>query len=272
MKKSLLFLSFFGFSIGLAAAPGDDPRAKGASRPPGMPAGWSRELGGAVIVNPSFRGSTSYNVLPVPYFDFRYRDAQGVKYFVNVPQGLGAYVVRRRDDKGTRQAISVALAPGFANRDAEDIDGLETFGPSLEARVGWEYSVRSWALGASVSQALGTGHEGLYAELNVSRRQRIGQRGFLAFGPRLRFGDDQYMNAFYGVTNRESIRSGLNAYEAQAGLDSVGFQAVLSLPAFGRWRWSTVAQVSVLASEASDSSLVEQDAQGFFLTALTRQF
>lgn len=247
-------------------------RPAGAQPPAGPPLGWSRELGAAVIVNPSFQGASSYDVQPVPYFDFRYRDELGVKYFANVPQGFGGYLYRQRSQDGARSAISLALAPGFANRDADSIDGLDTFGPSAEARLGWEYSAGPWSLNASLSQALGSGHEGLYGQLSGSWRKRLGRRGFLAVGPTVRFGNDQYMNAFYGVTERESGRTGLGEFEASAGLESAGVQGIVSVPFIGSWRLTAVMQLSVLTGDAADSTLTARESQAFFLTAITRQF
>jgi outer membrane scaffolding protein for murein synthesis (MipA/OmpV family) len=254
------------------AAQGPKEARATAGRPAGPPLGWSKEFGAAVIVNPSFQGSSSYDVQPVPYFDFRYRDELGVKYFANVPQGIGGYLYRHRNKDGSRSAVSLALAPGFANRDADDIDGLDTFGPSAEARLGWEYSTGPWSLNASLSQALGSGHEGLYGQLSASWRQRIGRRGFLSVGPTLRFGNDRYMDAFYGVTAAEAGRTGLGTFEAQAGLESAGVQGILSVPIIGQWRATTVMQLSVLTNDAADSTLTARESQAFFLTAITRQF
>ncbi|MEM1145316.1 MAG: MipA/OmpV family protein, partial [Pseudomonadota bacterium] len=143
------------------------------------PTGWSTELGAAVIANPEFQGSNTYNVLPVPYFDFRYTDELGLKHFANVPQGLGTYFYRAQGAGGVRRAASIALAPGFANRDPDDFDGLDTFGPGVEARLGMEIGSRRWGVSATVAKALGTGHEGLYLDLSASWRRRVGQRGFL---------------------------------------------------------------------------------------------
>ncbi len=244
-----------------------------AGQPPGgPPLGWSTELGAAVIVNPAFQGSSSYDVQPVPYIDARYRDAKGVKYFANVPQGLGAYLYRHRTDGGARQAISLALAPGFANRDADALEGLDTFGISAELRLGWEYQSGPWALNATLSQALATGHEGLYAQLGASRRGRIGQRGFFAIGPTLRLGNRRYMDAFYGVTTTEANQTGLPRFSGSAGLESAGIQGLVSLPVGDRWRFTTLAQVNVLTSDAADSPITAQRTQLFFLAALTRRF
>lgn len=260
-----------------SAAEADSPAVASTGNSPapsrrGPPVGWSTQLGAAVIVNPEFQGSNTYNVLPVPYFDFRYTDEMGLKHFANVPQGFGTYFYRAQDRSGVRKAASVALAPGFANRNPDDFDGLDTFGPGIEARLGFEIGSRRWGMSATVAQALGSGHEGLYLDLAASWRQRVGQLGFLSIGPVLRLGDDNYMSALYGVTDREADRTGLSAFDAGAGLERIGLQGVLSIPLTGKWQLTTVGRIGTLLTDAEDSSLTEEPFQVFFLTAVTRQF
>lgn len=236
------------------------------------PVGLSYELGFGAIVNPAFQGSSSYDTTIVPYFDVRYSDAKGLKYFGNVPQGFGGYIKRDRDGRGSQNDWFISLAPGFANRDSDELVGIDEFGPSAELRLGWEFARGPWALGATIAQAVATGHEGAYLDLNASWRKRLGQRGFFSLGPRIRIADRQYMDAFYGITPRESVTSGLAAFEAGAGIESVGVQGVLSVPLGDRWRFTTVAVLTRLQQDAADSTLIREPNQGFFLTALTRRF
>ncbi|MEL6302796.1 MAG: MipA/OmpV family protein [Pseudomonadota bacterium] len=251
----------------------DSGRADDAAAQPARPSeGWTGELGVASIVNPSFQGANSYEVIPVPYFDVRYSNTQGVKYFGNIPQGFGGYITRNRDARGSQNDFFISIAPGFANREVDDVEGIEEFGPAAELRVGWEFAKGSWAMGATVAQAVGTGHEGAYLDLNAAWRKRLGQRGFLSVGPTLRIADGQYMDAFYGITPTETAASGIATYDASAGIESVGVQGIVSVPVSERWRLTTVVSVSQLQADAADSSLTEEPTQAFFLTALTYRF
>lgn len=253
------------------AAPGAGGAASSTRGGPPTRPGWQADLGGAVIVNPRFQGSADYRVLPVPYFDVRYNDARGNLFFANVPQGIGAWFLRRRDAGGRRLAASAAVAPGFANRDPDDLEGLDTFGTAIEGRVRIEYGGRRFGVQASIAQALGTGHEGLYADLGASARFRLGERGFASVGPAVRFGDGSYVGALYSVSPAEATRTGLAPFAAEGGLESVAAQAVVSLPLAGRWRWTGVARIGVLQGDARDSTLTESATQAFVLTAFTRR-
>lgn len=238
---------------------------------PGAALGWQWELGGALIANPRFQGADEYRLLPVPYVDARYLDRKGVRLFANVPQGLGGYVYRHRGEQGQRFDVGLALAPGFANRDQEDVPGLPDFGPAVEARAYLQYGSGSWGVSASLAQAVGTGHEGAYGDISASYRRRLGQ-GFVAVGPVLRVGDGTYLDALYSVPTEFSGTSGLPAYEAGAGIESLSVQGLYSGRLTGAWRLTGILRAGRLLGDAADSPIVQSETQFFGLIAVTRQF
>lgn len=245
------------------------PTAAGISAP-----GWRNQWGIGMLVNPTSVGSNDYTVLPLPYLDFRYFDERGTKYFANVPQGLGGYLYRSRDQQTGRFVnIGAAVAPGFNVRD-DSIEGLEEIGLSTEARLYLEAGSRTWAASATIAQDVGSGHEGAYLDLSVAKRGLVGQRGgFYAVGPVLRVGDDTYKTSFFGISEAESEASGLPAYNADAGVERFGLQGLLSLPlGQSKWRFTAIARGSALIDDARDSPIVDTEAQFFFLASFTRPF
>jgi len=234
--------------------------------------GWQTDLGLGLIVNPEYQGAEDYRALLVPYFDIRYVDVQGTKTFFNVPQGFGTYFLRDRTASGNRFALSAAVGPGFQNRDTDQFQGLETFGIGLEARLGAEYDIGRWSMQADLAQAVASGHEGLYGTLNASYRFVFGRGAIAGIGPSLRFGDSAYMASLYGVTLQESASSGLSAFAAGSGVESVAVQGLLSIPLGREWRFTSVVRAGELIGDAGDSTLTAQPTQFFFVTALTRRF
>ena len=233
---------------------------------------WSTELGLAALSNPDYQGASSYETMVVPYFDIRYTDEKGVKYFGNIPQGFGGYLYRERSGNGVESRVFASIAPAFTDRDTDDFAGLETFGTGVEARLGWELARGPFAVTATLAQELGAGHEGLYIDLAADWRTRIGERSFLSVGPTLRWADGTYMENLYGITAAEAASTGFAAYEAGSGIESAGIQGVFSAPLAGDWRLTTVLQVSRLLGDSRDSSLTSEPTQGFFLAAVTRRF
>ena len=80
------------------------------------------------------------------------------------------------------------------------------------------------------------------------------------------------MSALYDVTSREAAASGLAAFDAESGVESVAIQGVLSLPVGDTWRFIGVTRLGRLVNDADESSLTTQPTQLFFVAALTRRF
>ncbi len=240
----------------------------------GGTAGWRNQWGLGVIANPKFAGGDEYNITPVPYFDFRYMDAKGTRFFANVPQGIGGYLYRQTDAASGRFLnLGGSIAPGFTVRD-DSIPGLDEVGVATEARLILEAGSRRWSASATLAQDVGSGHEGAYLDLNISRRGRLGSgSGFYAVGPVLRLGDSTYKDALFGVSAADSAGSGLAPFDAEAGIERVGIQGLVSLP-LGKsaWRVTGILRASQLLDTAADSPLVVDETQLFFLTAITRPF
>lgn len=251
------------------AAAAGVPEQRGAG-----PTGWQTELGIGVIVNPESVGGADYRLFPVPYFDFRYLDDKGTRFFANIPQGIGGYLHRNRDfTSGRFFNIAASIAPGFNVRN-DDIPGLKEVNIATEARLSVETGGRQWTANATLAQDIGSGHEGMYLDLSAARRGRVGSAGgFYAVGPVLRLGDSSYKDSLFAITPAESVSSGLPQYTAGAGLERLGLQGLLTLPVGqSRWRWTGIARASRLIDNAADSPVVEDKTQLFVLMSITRRF
>jgi MipA family protein len=99
-----------------------------------------------------------------------------------------------------------------------------------------------------------------------------------ALGPRSRFGlsidttwaDDDYMSSYFGVNANNAARSGLDRFNADAGLKDVG-ATVSYTYAFGeRWGITALARYDRLLNDAADSPIVDDrgDANQFILGLL----
>lgn len=238
------------------------------------PTGWQAELGVGVIVNPESVGGDEYNFIPLPYFDFRYLDEKGTRFFANIPQGIGGYLYRDRNfETGRYLNLSAALAPGFNIR-SDDIPGLAEVDIATEARLSLETGGRAWTANATFAKDIGSGHEGMYLDLSAARRGAVGTRGgFYALGPVLRLGDKDYKDSLFAVTAAESAVSGLPEYSAGGGVERLGLQGLLSLPiGESRWRWTAIARAARLIDNAADSPVVADKTQLFLLMSVTRRF
>lgn len=281
LRPVSLILSALSLTLALVqvarAQPPESSKAPAAGVPEQRgagPTGWQKELGVGAIVNPESVGGSDYRLLPVPYFDFRYLDDKGTRFFANIPQGIGGYLHRNRDvANGRFFNVAASIAPGFNVR-SDDIPGLQEVNISTEVRLSAETGGRQWTANATLAQDIGSGHEGMYLDVSAARRGRVGSTGgFYAVGPVLRLGDSDYKDSLFAITPAESVTSGLPQYTAGAGLERLGLQGLLSLPVGqSRWRWTGIARASRLIDNAADSPVVEDRTQLFVLMSITRRF
>lgn len=285
LSACLVSVSILGSEVAMSQTAGDASATPAVSSASSAPVralrgqlGWRTQLGVGLIVNPESVGGEDYNVTPIPFFDFRYLDERGTKYFANVPQGLGGYFYRERSpgkgrDTGRFLNIGAGIAPGFNVRD-DSTAGVEEIGISTEARLYLEAGGKKWSAGATLAQDIGSGHEGAYLDLSLARRGAIGKRGgFYTVGPVLRVGDDTYKAAFFNTGARQISGQTVPPYSADGGVERVGLQGLISLPlGDSKWRWTSIIRGSQLIGDAADSPIVVNETQLFFLSSITRSF
>lgn len=183
-------------------------------------------------------------------------------YFLN-QRGAGAYVYQPDGEDGLR--LGFALGYDFASRSVDDDDRLAGLteveaGAVFTSFVEYEFGIADFEL--EVSQGLGdTGHQGLTAKAAVEFTAPIGQQAFVSLSPFVKWGDDTYTNALYGVSSADSLSSGFAEYEAGSGIESyglalsAGYQFTETVGVFGS------VDYSVLAGDAADSPIVFQEDQ-----------
>lgn len=77
-----------------------------------------------------------------------------------------------------------------------------------------------------------------------------------SIGPNLKFAGSNYNDTYFGIDARQSARSGLARYDAEAGLVSYGIGGAVIVRAFDPVSIALFAGYDRLASEAADSPLV----------------
>lgn len=96
-----------------------------------------------------------------------------------------------------------------------------------------------------------------------------GPAGALSLALSGNFGDGNYMRTWYGVSERQSLRSGYRRYRPKGGLESVSLAATWALPLSKEWSWSVAAEARRLYGDAADSPIVKDRNQYSIGTMIT---
>jgi MipA family protein len=239
--------------------------ATGAEAEEARDEGWRVTVGAGGLYAPAYEGDDDYRLSVLPSIELAYDDT----FFASVQNGVGYRIINTpslragpigrvkfsRDEDGSQPfAIS--------GDDTNDLRGLGDVDTSFELGGFMEYRLGPVLLSAEARQAI-SGHDGLAADIGarwLGRGDALGRSFVFSVGPRARFVDDTYNQAYFGVNPTQSAASGLPIYEASGGLYSYGLGAAVVVPLSQDRRWSLVgvAGLDRLSGDAGESPLVQQ--------------
>ncbi|WP_415400803.1 MipA/OmpV family protein [Tateyamaria sp. SN3-11] len=219
---------------------------------------WTGTVGIGVVSGPTFSGSDETETGFGLDIDIEWRN----RFFLN-ERGVGAYVYQPNGADGFR--FGLALGYDFSGRSVDDdarLAGLSEVDGSAAFTAFIEYDLGFADLEFELSKALGSsGHEGLTAEAGLEFSTPVGERTLLSVTPYLRWGDDSYTSALYGVSSADSAASSFSQFDAGSGVESYGLslsvahQFTETVGVFG------AIDYSMLSGDAADSPIVFDDSQ-----------
>ncbi|WP_138380800.1 MipA/OmpV family protein [Luteithermobacter gelatinilyticus] len=233
---------------------------------------WEIFAGVGTVVHPEFPGSSSYNVTPIPFGEIRYQD----RFFLNAYYGIGGRLFEKKFDEKHSFSLSASLRYGFANRDEDDdprFAGLGEVDNSIEVMMFANYRFGDWNVGWEGAKALNSGgHEGISSTLYLEYIQRLFGHYMVRFGPFASFGDGNYMQTFYGITDDQAARSVFETFSAGAGIEKLGLRANLLTFFSRRVGFFALANYSHLVGDAGKSPLIDSKNQFMSLAGVVYRF
>lgn len=212
---------------------------------------WVVTVGGWAVVQPDYEGSDDYELGFRPTVNIRRADSREWLALPDDRAGFALY-----ETQNFRIGPAFGLVWDRDSSDNRDLRGLDDVDFTFEAGLFVEYwPVESLRTRLEVVQGIG-GHEGLVANLSADGVWRPSERWLFTAGPRLTFVGDGYADAYFSISDRESMKSLLPAYDAEGGLHSAGFGASAT------WRWTPeidlklFAEYDRLLGDAADSPIV----------------
>lgn len=222
----------------------------------GREAGFGMQLGGVAMVKPKYEGSKEYEVLAVPFV---------------APAGSGSGLVQFKglDDLRFRILNSGGFEAGPVagyrfGRDQDDaarliglgdVDGGLVVGGFVAYRMG------------PISPFLTYNHQvtgddtGGLARAGIEVKHDLGRGIAATFTGGATWADEDYMDAYFGVTAAQSAASGLAAFDADSGFKDAFVGASVDVPLAERWTLKLSGKYSHLLGDAADSPIVETESQ-----------
>ncbi|EJN04969.1 MipA/OmpV family protein [Phyllobacterium sp. YR531] len=208
---------------------------------------WNVVIGAGGIYAPKFEGSDEFEIQPFPMFSATFGEHVTVD-----PRGISINIYRN-------QSFSFSTKIGYdSGRDEDDSDHLKGLGDiDAGAVIGGKltYELGPVELFTSFDKTIG-GSDGLVGTIGASVSHSYNQFLFSA-GASATWADSNHMDAYFGVTKAQSVRSGLASYDAGAGFKRVDFEASVMYVTEKSWLIQGQVGIGYLVGDAADSPIVQ---------------
>lgn len=213
---------------------------------------WHVVLGGGAVIAPKYEGSNEFKVMPVPFVSATFLDTVTIDptgaNIALYEQGPFEFSARLGYDTGRKEDDSDHLR-GLGDVDMGAVVGAKAavkFGPA--------------EIFAQLDKTIG-GSDGLQGTIGIEVNQPLSQSLMVGASASVVFADENYMQAYFGVTPEQSARSGLARYDAGAGLKRTDFSISATYMLNQNWMVRGQAGVGILVGDAADSPVVGDKVQ-----------
>jgi outer membrane protein len=212
--------------------------------------GWIVTIGAGPQVYPKFPGASDYGLYPMPIVGLRRSGRpmaftapdQGFGFgFLSPNSGFDFGPVLRFQSK--RQESDVGAPVGNVPFTVEAGAYAQLWlGSNLRLRV-------------DARRGIG-GHKGWIGDAGADWVIRDGDRYIFSIGPRVRFANNRYQDAYFAVTPAAAAASGLPAYNPGGGIEAVGVTSGLTYRFASSWGLYGYAGYDRLTGDAARSPIV----------------
>jgi outer membrane protein len=230
---------------------------------------WYVKAGVEGFVAPRYEGSKSYMLQAAPLISIGRMDAKVPKFSSrNDSPSFELY------EGGLVRAGIVGKLVMPRNRDdSDDLKGLKAVKLGAEAGVFGEAYPLDWMRFRTEIRHGIRSHNGVVADLSLDAFTDVTPTIRISAGPRLSLASNDYMDAYYKVTQAGSKKSGLTAYNPDGGFKSVGVGSEVVWEATDKIEAGAYAQYNRLVGPAGDSSLVkERGSENQFLLGISSSY
>jgi outer membrane scaffolding protein for murein synthesis (MipA/OmpV family) len=252
----MLLLGLLSAAMPLSATQAEDPQ-QSASEPSwfdsavGQAQAWNMIVGGGFLVEPKFEGADDVEIMPVPLFmaDFG-------PYVSVDTEGLTINAFDYED-------FSVKGRVGYDfGRDSDDdkhLHGLGDIGAGAVLGLDLAYDLEPVQFTIELDKTLG-GADGFTAEFGATYSVEFDQFEF-SIGPSFTFADSNAMESYFGVSERQSRKSGLSRFDADAGIKRVDLELEGLYMIDDHWVVRGEVTLGYLTGDAADSPVSQQKFQ-----------
>jgi len=221
------------------------------------PDNWKFGIGAAVFNIPEYEGAEDSEAIGLPYINVNYKSNLTFNFF----NGLDYNLVNTRSFTA---GIGLGIDFGREEDNSDHLEGLGDIDLTIEPKFYSAYRVGKLTSKLTLStDAGGDGHDGTTLDLDISYLMALSQSSFFIPSLSVTYGDDDFMQSYFGVTAEQSTNSAVNLsqYEAGVSVKSTSVNLVYVKNLTESWSLIGIAQFKSLMGDAKDSPIVQENNQ-----------
>lgn len=207
-------------------------------------------IGGGIGVAPDYEGSDDYQMVPIPAGDAKFDNGMFVKL---MGLNLRANLI---PSNFWRLGPVYNYRPSRSNVDNNRVDRMQNVDSANELGVFGGIEWENWFLSLEALGDTGSAYNGWYSTLKGGYNWMISNEWALSIGAHSTYANDDYMDTYFGVSNRDSRRSGLKRYNADGGIKDYGLDLGVNWNFASNWGLRGILSISQLVGDADDDSPV----------------
>jgi MipA family protein len=176
----------------------------------------TNRIGPGVLIEPTYPGGNGVRALALPDIDWTYND----RLFVNMEDGAGIYLY---NDGRLSFGPSAFLRLGRDQTNNSNIVGLGNIPDAPQGRFLTEYDFGWLDLKGAFAHDF-SGSYGTTFGAKIGTALPVSNQLVVLPALTTSLGDHRYMQAWYGVSESQSLTTGKPAYRARPGVETVGTQ------------------------------------------------
>lgn len=213
---------------------------------------WVIDVGLIGGVSPDYEGSNDYEFGFGPNFSITWRELIWFK-----GKSLGANLLK------TDNWVVGPLIAKSSGRDEDDNDklkGLNDVDGGLDVGGFANYRKKPFRFELDARQDTGSGSEGALVKVSAGLGSPL-KKPWVQTMLFATWASNNYMESFFGVSEKESERSGLRKFDADSGIKDIGITLTSGVRFWKNWKVGLSFQYKRLLGDAADSPIVDDKNQ-----------
>ena len=227
-------------------------------------------IGTMAISRPHYEGADGKQFDILPLIDINI----GKSFFLNTERGLGAYF---RKSRALELGGSFGYYESRKEEDDDILNGLGDIDAGIDGRFFAKIHLNEFALFVEFRNDLSNKHDGTLYIFGADYFNKPTSYTNWRVKSSYTFVDDNYMRSYFGVSETQSILSGLSRFKAGSGFKDLTLDWIYNHYLSRHWGLKGVIGYKYLVGDAADSPLVTSKGQisfglGLFYKFSTRAF